>query len=649
VSGSDAHLDASDEALSESALALYAAGDLDGCLSAWERLHARCAASGDRLGAARAAIMVAQFLLIDTALMASVRTWLLRAADMLRDEPPGAVHALLAMLRAYERLFCGDVEAVETNAVAAIELGDRFGVAAASVIGRIARARVLVLTGSLEDGLRALDEAGARLRRGEVDPLTTGIMLCEIVCAAQGMMMPELAREWTDVMHRWREGLPVGGIHGRCRVHRAELLRLSGPSDVAEAEALMACDELQPWMRREYGWPLAELGTIRLRRGDLARAEEAFGAAHALAWTIQPGLSLLRLAQGDTQAAAELIADAISHPDTTPWKEQPPVGELRLAPLLDAQAEIAVAAGDVATCGSAAAQLVDIARKFPSRGLAASAAVAGARAALLRAELDRARQLASDAAAAWADLGAPYESAAALVVAADASWAAGNASAAAMDWSAAKRAFDEYGAVLRAREVQQRLDQATAPSGGRPGVAAFRREGKVRVIRYAGPGATVPDLVGFRHLERLIRARGRGIACEVLVASGRGGAPSGQAGLPVLDRQAVDAYRRRLAEIDEDILDAEAAHDLVRATLARRDREFLVAELSRGVGLHGRLRETASDAERARTSVFRAIKYAVDRINEIEPDLAEHLRRSIRTGALCSYSPDPTATLRWDL
>lgn len=649
MTGLGEHADGSDTTLQDRALAMYAAGDLDGCLLAWEQLHARCAASGDRLGAARAAVMVAQFLLIDTALMASVRAWLLRAEDALADAPLGPVHALIAMLRTYERLFCGDVESSTAHAAKAIELGDRFEVVPASVIGRIARARLLVLSGCVQDGLRALDEAGARLRGGEVDPLTTGMMLCEIVCAAQGLCMPELAREWTDVMQRWRQGRPVGGIHGRCRVHQAELLRLSGPADAAESEALAACDELRPWMRREFGWPLVELGTIQLRKGDLARADEAFAAAHRLAWSVQPGLALLRLAQGDAHAAAELIADAIAHPDHTPWKERPPVGDLRLAPLLDAQAEIAAAAGDLVTCRSATATLTDIARQYPSRGLAACAALAAARAALLSENPTEARDLALDAAGTWAELGAPYESAAARVVAADASWTAGNASAARMDWAAALLAFEQYGAKLRAREVQQRLDRMAQTGAPRPGTAVFRRDGKVRVIRYVGAGATVPDLVGFRYLEQLIRARGREIGSDALVASSEAGTTTAQHGLPLLDRQAVDAYRRRLVEIEEDIADAEAAHDPARVSLAERDREFLVAELARAVGLHGRMRESGSDTERARTSVFRAIRYAFDRINEIEPELAEHLRRSIRTGALCSYTPDPTATVQWDL
>ena len=103
---------------------------------------------------------------------------------------------------------------------------------------------------------------------------------------------------------RLGHGAAVGGIHGRCRVHRAELLRMSGPCDAAEAEALRACEELRPWMRREFEWPLAELGTIRLRKGDLAGAEEALLAAHKHAWSPHPSLALLRLEQGDVGAGA---------------------------------------------------------------------------------------------------------------------------------------------------------------------------------------------------------------------------------------------------------------------------------------------------------------------------------------------------------
>ena len=366
----------SSEGLELRAQAAYGAGDLEGCVDAWEALHALQLERDNRLEAARAAAMIAMYLMMDTGLMSPVRGWLGKAERLLDGEGQGPVHAVIAMVRTYERFMCGDMATAREQSELAIDLGERFGVLPAVVIGRTANARITIFDGDVELGLSMLDEVGAFLMTGEVDALTTGMMYCEIICAAQGLMMHDRAQEWTEVMERWRHGAAFGGINGRCRVHRAELLRMSGTCDLAEEEALAACDELRPWMRREFGWPLAELGNIRLRRGDLAGAEEAFLAAHSHAWSPQPGLALLRLAQGDIAGAAALIADAIAHPIDIPSKERPPFGDLRLAPLLDAQTEIAFAASDIGTAERAALALRTIADSYPSRSLDACAELA---------------------------------------------------------------------------------------------------------------------------------------------------------------------------------------------------------------------------------------------------------------------------------
>ncbi|MEZ5239315.1 MAG: hypothetical protein R2716_10355 [Microthrixaceae bacterium] len=99
-------------------------------------------------------------------------------------------------------------------------------------------------------------------------PSRRGAMYCELICAAQGLAMHDQAAEWTEVMDGWRRGAPSAGstVVAGCTEPDAGM---SGPIDEAESEALAACDELRPWMRREFGWPLAELGNVRLRRGDL--------------------------------------------------------------------------------------------------------------------------------------------------------------------------------------------------------------------------------------------------------------------------------------------------------------------------------------------------------------------------------------------
>jgi hypothetical protein len=630
------------------AMARYALDGLEGCLEEWERLHARCAATGDRPGAAQAAVMIAMFMLIDSGLMAPVRGWLARAERSLDAQPVGPVHAMIAMIRGYERFLCGDLSAARTLSAEAIRLGDRHGVATASVIGQVCQARLLLIDGHVTAGLADLDEAGARLMSGTIDPLPVGMMLCEIICAAQSLAMHEFAREWTEVMERWRHGSALGGIHGRCRVHRAELLRISGPGDAAEAEAQTACTELRPWMRREYGWPLVELGSIRLRRGDLAGAEEAFVAAQDLAWSPQPGLALTRLAQGDAPLASALIADAIAHPANLPWKERPPSGDLQLAPLLEAQTQIAAAAGDRSTCQRAASELSRVAAAYPSRGLAAAALLAHARAALLASDPREAHRFALDAAQEWAAIGAPYDCATARVVAGDAAAAMGNGEAACAHWEAAARAFAEYGAAGCLIDLQRRLG-GTPPSArvAQPLRATFRRDRTIRLVRFGNIEFAIPDLVGFRYLERLLQQPGAEIAATDLVATEHGSASVVQSGLPAMDEQARRSYRRRVAEVDEDIAEAAAMNDLARIALAERDRAFLIDELARAAGFDGRIRATGASADRARTSVYRALRYAIDRLAVADPALGEHLRRGVRTGTWCSYVADPLAPVTW--
>jgi hypothetical protein len=445
-------------------------------------------------------------------------------------------------------------------------------------------------------------------------------------------------------------------------VHQAELLRISGPGDAAEREALQACAELRPWMRREFGWPLAELGTARLRRGDLAGAEEAFVAADDHGWPPHPGLALVRLEHGDVDRAAQLIAAAIAHPVEAPSKEMPPFGDLRLYPLLDAQAEIAAAAGDRAAVAAAADRLTAIARRYPGPALAAAADLARARAALLAGDAAGAVALARTAAAEFAGLGASFDAARAREIAADAYSATGDAEAARLELAAAQRAYAAYGAELRAARAAQRLAgtaaaRAPLPAGRR---GTFRADGPTWVIELGGTAARVKDLKGVRYLHRLVAEPGREFHVLDLIAvehgtlrgrrdadpaAGRGDA----AGLPALDRTALEAYRRRLAEVDEDIEEATRLNDLGRLAKAEADREYLVREVARAAGLGGRLRMIGGSAERARTSVARSLRYALAELATSHPPAADHLRTSVRTGAYCSYQPDPYARVDWEL
>jgi hypothetical protein len=626
--------------------AAYGAGEFEAALSAWEEQYALCCSRDDDAGAAAAATTVAVHLLVDTGLMAPVRGWLARAERLLAGAPPCATSAMVAMTRTYERFMCGDMAAAAEDARRAIDLGTRHGAPAAVAMARVAAARIVILDGAVEEGLALLDEAAVAVVSGELDPLTAGMAYCELVCAMQGLAQYDRAEQWTQAMDRWRTGTAFGGIHGRCRVHRAEILRLRGSCAAAEEEALGACRELRPWMRREYGWPLTELGTIRLRRGDLPGAEEAFLQAHEHGWSPQPGLALLRLAQGDVATAAALVADALDNPVAVPSKEEPPYGPLRRAPLLAAQAEIALAAGDPDLAGSAAAQLSGIATTYRSRALEASAALARGRAALAAGDAGRSAVECELALAGWQEVGAPYETAVVRLTLAAAQRALGRDVRADLEERAAAATLERIGARLPAPAPTPRPGPGRT---GADGAAVFLLAGDTRTVGFGGSSVLLRDLKGMRYLARLLAEPDREFHALDLLAGEHGMAPvEGDTG-PVLDAQARAAYRRRLAEIDEDVADAEELGDSPRAELARADREYLVRELAGAFGLGGRHRVGQSPSERARTSVCRTLRYTLARIREHHPALGNHLERSLRLGTYCSYAPDPGLTLRWEL
>ena len=615
----------------------YAAGHLDVTIEAWERAHADAVRCGDSLAAADAATRVALHLLMDTALMAPIRGWAKRAERLLEDSEQGPTHAWLALIKSYDRLMIGDLQAARDWASRAIAAGS-IGNPAAAALGRVAEAHAVILAGDVRQGLDLVNEAAVATISGELDATSTGMLYCELVCMLQGLGQYDLADEWTEAMERWSRGSGVGSVHGRCRVHRAEILRLRGATAEAEQEVLAACAELRPYLRREFGWPLTELGRVRLQLGDLAGAEEAFLTAREAGWDPEPGLALLRLAQGDVALAAASIADALDHPLTVPSKELPPNTDLRRAPLLAARVQIDLAVGDLVGAREAADDLARVAAVFQSRALAASAAMADGRVLLAEGELAEAQQAFASAVQLWSLVGAPHEVALARTGLAQAQPALGTQV-----------------------DARSRSPQSVTPKvhdQHRPNV--FRQEGDYWSLSFEGHTVALRDLKGLHYLARLLANSGREFHVLDLVAVGVASTVNppgmsdpeltsfgfGDSGV-LLDAQAKNAYRRRLAEIDEDLEDARQLGDTGRVSQALAERDFLIRELSRAVGLGGSTRRAGSASERARVSVTRAVRHAMSRIGQHHPRLREHLDRAIRTGTYCVYLPDTRITASW--
>jgi hypothetical protein len=218
-------------------------------------------------------------------------------------------------------------------------------------------------------------------------------------------------------------------------------------------------------------------------------------------------------------------------------------------------------------------------------------------------------------------------------------------------------------------------EPAVAAAGAEPaagvaasafGPAAFYRRGDIWTIGPPGRQIQLRDAKGLAHIARLLAAphvefhaldlvggvSERGGPAAAAMASGagieirpRGDSDAG----PVLDSQAKAAYRARLAELQEEIDEAEAFNDPERAARAREELAFVARELAGAVGLHGRDRKTGSDAERARVNVTRAIRTALKRVSEHDASLGRRLGAAIRTGTFCVYEPPPGEEPVWDL
>ncbi|MEU2789872.1 AAA family ATPase [Streptomyces sp. NPDC007100] len=207
---------------------------------------------------------------------------------------------------------------------------------------------------------------------------------------------------------------------------------------------------------------------------------------------------------------------------------------------------------------------------------------------------------------------------------------------------------------------------APAPAAGArdasaeaPQQATLRRQGDYWALAHGGHVIHLKHAVGLGYLARLLGEPDREFLARDLAAAERGAprgtpvAPEGPASSgpgdagPALDARAKAAYRRRLRELAEELDEAERFNDTARAERARVELDAVTEQLAGAVGLGGRDRRAASDSERARLSVTKALKSAVKRIAVHDPVLGLHLERSIRTGAYCSYAPDPASRIVW--
>jgi hypothetical protein len=199
-----------------------------------------------------------------------------------------------------------------------------------------------------------------------------------------------------------------------------------------------------------------------------------------------------------------------------------------------------------------------------------------------------------------------------------------------------------------AAALLRRIDAPAPAVGESPEPGRLHRDGQVWLIQWRGRRSTVADSTGVRDLAVLLGKPGQAVPALELVEAA-GGPPAAAAGAdlgPILDDQARRSYRNRLAQLDQELDDADAAADLARAERLRLERSMLVDELAGAFGLGGRPRIAGDPADRARKAVTMRVRAAITTIARQDEALGRHLRVTIRTGRLCSYQPEEPVSWR---
>jgi ATP/maltotriose-dependent transcriptional regulator MalT len=388
------------EDLERLAAAAYLMGREDDSEAFWERAHREFLERCDREGAARSACWLAVVLQLRGAI-APASGWFARAQHILDDgQIECVVRGFLLIPSAIQRVVQGDPAAGDALFSQAAEIARRYGNRDLACKAAQGRGRALIRLGRVAEGVALLDEAMVAVIAGEVSPMLTGDAYCTVLEGCQEVFDLRRAYEWTTALARWCATQPdLVRYRGECLLYRAEVLQMRGKWDEAARDAQDACELLMS--RPAGGAAFYRLGEIHRLRSDFGKAEAAYIQANERGRKPQPGLSLLRLAQGEIDAAAASIRSVLLDTRT----------QAARARMLSAAVDILLAAGDLEHARAAATELSTIASAIGASLLNAASAQATGAVLLAEGDVEGAAALLCQASEIWRDLEMPYEEA----------------------------------------------------------------------------------------------------------------------------------------------------------------------------------------------------------------------------------------------
>lgn len=457
------------------ASAAYLVGRPEQSFEVWARAHQECARVGEVARAARCAFWIA-FGLLNNGELARGGGWVDRAQRLLDGRKLDCVErGYLRYASALRSVFSGDVVSALDGFTRAAGMGERFLDPELTTLARIGQGRCLIYAGRIEEGVALLDEAMVAVGAREVSPIAVGDAYCTVIEGCQEVFDVRRVQEWTAAFTRWCDGEPdVVLYRGQCLVHRADIMKLHGAWEEALEGLAVAMGRLADGSAAPVlGVATYLRGEILLLRGELAAAEDAFNAANALGRDPQPGLALLRKAQGRADAAEAMLRRALEEAGD-------PVTR---APLLGPFVEVVLAAGgDLAAARSASDELTRLAADLGKPLLEALAAQASGSVLLADGDPGGALVALRRAWRGWCALEAPHGAARTRVLIARACRALGDGDGAEIELDAARRVFAELGARPDLTDVDPVVPPpATTLPGG-----LSAREGEVLVLLAKG-------------------------------------------------------------------------------------------------------------------------------------------------------------------
>lgn len=485
------------EDLERLAVATYLLGRYDDSTAVTRRIYRESIQAGDVAAAARSAFWIAVEHL-DRGEMAQAAGWLARAERVVaQDGRDLAESGYLLIAAAARSLAMGDARAALDAYTRADDIATRFSEPDLLVLARLGQGEALIELRRTAEGMALMDEVMVAVTSGEVSPVVVGIAYCSVIDACQRVFDLQRAQEWTTALDRWCESQPqLVHFRGQCLLNRAQLKLFHGAWQDAAAEAGRASERMaEPEAGSSLGEAIYQAAELHRLRGEFGEAETAYRRASRLGRRPEPGMALLRLAQGRTQAAAAAIRRATD--ETTSLFARPQL----LGPLV----EIMLAAGSIATARVAADEMTRIADEVGAPLLTAMAGRANG--AVLLAEGDPGAALAALRASwtTWHALDAPYEAARVRVLIGLACRELGDRDSAAMELDAAREVFQNLGALPDLARLAGLEEGAAAPAGG-----LTARE--IEVLRLVSAGKTnravaaelvISDKTVARHLSNI--------------------------------------------------------------------------------------------------------------------------------------------------